>query len=93
MPTKNGDEHVRPKQGVFITALFELPVKTGTLALSERQSFWPICLLSSRDDLIFFFQFGGIGAACWWHNAVLAQINNHLAVVVCHVPDAHHAQA
>ena len=44
-------------------------------------------------DLVFVFQFGGIGPTCWWHNTVLTQINNHLAVVIRHVPDAHNAQA
>ncbi len=44
-------------------------------------------------DLVFVFQFGGIGPACWWHNAFFAQINNHLAIVIRYVPDAHNAQA
>ena len=42
---------------------------------------------------VFVFQLGGIGRLVWWHNAVFAQINNHLAIVVRHVPDAHYAEA
>jgi len=42
---------------------------------------------------VFVFQLGGIGSACWWHDAVFAQINNHLPIVIHHVPDTHYAEA
>jgi hypothetical protein len=58
-----------------------------------RRTFRLTYLVSSRNELVFVFQFRGIRSACWWHNAVLAQINHHLAVVVRHVPNAHNTQA